>query len=516
MVDALLSSLGQVLQPSALGLMLAGIGIGFVVGILPGLGGSVTLALMLPFTFNMAPVEAFAFLLGMWVVTATTGDITSVLFGVPGEATSAAAVLDGHPMTRRGEAGRALGAVLFSSALGALFGAFVLALSVPVIRPLVLAIGSPEFLMLTVLGLTFVVSLSGRNVVKGFVMASLGILVALVGIDPQVGVPRYTFGQLYLWDGIDIVPLVVGLFGGAELLQLMLSKSAIASDTGRPGEYVGIGDGIRDTLRHKWLVLRTSAIGAAVGMIPGMGGSVAQFIAYGHAQQTSKEPEMFGKGSIEGVLAAGATNNAKDGGSLIPTIAFGIPGSVGTAVLLGAFLITGLNPGPEMLTTNLDVTFSMVWIMVLANLVAVGLSILLIRPLTRITFVPGYWLVPFLLVLLTLGAYSTSNSYADVVVMLGGAVIGVAAIHWEWPRVPFLLAVVLGGLVERYLFLSYSLHVWSWLTRPSVLVLGAFALLVAVGSPLQARRRARRAALVPEGGSETTTDRPRAEEGTSP
>lgn len=491
--DALVSSLGQVLQVETLALMLAGIAIGFVVGILPGLGGSVTLALMLPFTFNMEPVQAFAFLLGMWTVTATTGDITSVLFGVPGEATAAAAVLDGYPMTRRGEPGRALGAVLFSSALGAIFGALVLAASIPIIRPLVLSIGSPEFLMLTVLGLTFVVSLSGRNVVKGFIMALLGLLVALVGIDPQAGIPRYTFGQLYLWDGIDIVPLVVGLFGGAELLQLMLSKSSIASQKAyRPGEFVGIMDGIRDTLRHWWLVIRCSAIGAGVGMIPGMGGSVAQFIAYGHAQQTSKKPELFGKGSIEGVLAAGANNNAKDGGALIPTIAFGIPGSVGTAVLLGAFLITGLQPGPEMLTTNLDVTFSMVWVTVLSNLVAVGLSLLLIRPLIKLTFISGHWLVPFLLVLLTLGAYTASNSYADVVVMLVAAFVGVAAIHWEWPRVPFLLAVVLGGLAERYLFLSYSLHQWAWLTEPAVLVLGGFALFVAVGSPVRMRRRARR------------------------
>jgi TctA family transporter len=352
-------------------LMLVGIAIGFVVGILPGLGGAVTLALMLPFTYGMEPVQAFAFLLGMWMVTATTGDITSVLFGVPGEATTAATVLDGYPMTKRGEAGRALGAALSSSAVGAVIGALVLALSVPVIRPLVLAFGTPEFFMLTLVGLTFVVALSGRNVLKGFLMAAFGLLIALVGIDPQEGVPRYTFGQLYLWDGIDIVALVVGLFGGAEVLQLMLSKQSIAhTEDAARNPYAGIMHGIRDTFTHWWLVTRSSVIGIVIGIIPGMGGSVAQFIAYGHAQHSSKHPEEFGKGSIEGVLAAGANNNAKDAGALIPTIAFG------AAVLLGAFLVTGLNPGPEMLTTHVNVTFSMVWITVLSNLVAVALILL--------------------------------------------------------------------------------------------------------------------------------------------
>ncbi|MPZ63879.1 MAG: hypothetical protein GEU93_22000 [Propionibacteriales bacterium] len=493
----LFESLGQVLEPETLLLMLAGIAIGFVVGVLPGLGGSVTLALMLPFVFGMEPVQAFAFLLGMWVVTATTGDITSVLFGVPGEATSAATVLDGYPMTKRGEAGRALGAVLLSSTQGAILGAIFLALSVPILRPLVLAFGPPEFFMLTLLGLTFVVSLSGRNVLKGFIMAALGMLVALVGIDPQAGVPRYTFDQLYLWDGIDIVPLVVGLFAGAEVLQLMLSKSSIANRE-TSSELSGIGQGIRDTFRHWSVVVRSSAIGIGIGIIPGMGGSVSQFIAYGHAQQTSKHPEEFGKGSIEGVLAAGANNNAKDAGALVPTIAFGIPGSVGAAVLLGAFLITGLNPGPEMLTENLDVTFSMVWIMVLANIVAVAVSFLLLRQLIKLTFIPGTWLVPFLLILLGIGAYTANNNFNDIFVMLGAAVLGIVAIQWDWPRVPFLLAVVLGGLAERYLFLSHELHGWSWLSEPSVLGIGAAMVFVALWPYVRAILRWRSAAAPAE------------------
>jgi putative tricarboxylic transport membrane protein len=493
MLTDALNGLTQVFQPVPLMLMLLGVAIGFVVGILPGLGGAVTLALMLPFTFDMQPVEAFAFLLGMWVVTSTAGDITSVLFGVPGEATSAATVLDGHPMTKRGEGGRALGAVLFSSALGAVFGALVLALSIPVIRPVVLAFAPPEFFALTMLGLTFVVALSGRHLLKGFIMAGLGLMVALVGLDAQEGVPRYTFDQLYLWDGIGIVPLVVGLFGGAEVLQLMLSKRSIARNdsSGSPGASLsGVGQGIRDVLRYWGLVIRSSSIGTGVGIVPGLGGSVAQFMAYGAAQQSSKTPEMFGKGAVEGVIASGAVNNAKDSGSLIPTIGFGIPGGAGSAVLLSAFLIVGLNPGEEMLTTSLDVTFSMIWVTVIANFVAVAAAFLFLKPLTRLTFISGPLLVPFLLLLLVLGAYTASNSFADVYVMIAAAAVGVTCIRYDWPRVPFLLAVVLGSLAERYLFLSYSLFEWTWLTRPIVLAIGA-VMALAILTPAIRRLRAR-------------------------
>jgi putative tricarboxylic transport membrane protein len=497
MGEALVESLTQVFQFQTLLLMLVGVALGFAVGILPGLGGAVTLALMLPFTVGLEPVQAFAFLLGMLAVTSTAGDITSVLFGVPGEATSAATVLDGHPMTKRGQAGRALGAVLSASALGAAFGAIVLVAVIPVVRPLVLSFGPAEFFALTVLGLTFVVALSGRQMLKGLLMAVLGVMVAMVGIDAQEGVPRYAFGELYLWAGIPLVPVVVGLFGGTELLQLMLSRTSISRAGGAAGaagdgspmhDINGIGQGVRDTFARWWLVIRSSAIGVGVGMVPGVGGSVAQFLAYGHAQQTSKHPEEFGHGSIEGVIAAGAVNNAKDSGSLIPTVAFGIPGGAATAVLLSAFLVVGLDPGPEMLTSDLDVTLSMAWVTILANIVAVAVGFLLVRQLTRLTTVPGTYIVPALLMLLTIGAYTASNNFADVLVMLAAAVFGVLCVRWDWPRVPFLLAVVLGSISERYLFLSYSLYGLEWLTRPFVLIVAAI-LLLTLTRPLWRRRR---------------------------
>jgi len=302
-----------------------------------------------------------------------------------------------------------------------------------------------------------------------------------------LGVPRFTFGQLYLWDGIGLIPLVVGLFGGAEVLQLMLSKQSISANSSL-GKMAGIFQGVKDVFRHWFLVVRTSSIGILVGMMPGLGGSVSQWLAYGHAQQSSKHPDQFGKGAIEGVIAAGATNNAKDAGSLIPTIAFGIPGSAGTAVLLGGFLVLGLNPGAEMLTTNLNVTFSMVWIAIIANLVGVMFAFIFIRPLVQITKIPGQILVPALILLLFVGAYTATNNFADVLVMLAATVIGVVCIRWDWPRVPFLLAVILGGLAENYLNLSNAIFGPEWLTRPVVMILGVICLASVVWALLPKNR----------------------------
>ncbi|HEY6630349.1 MAG TPA: tripartite tricarboxylate transporter permease [Rhizobiaceae bacterium] len=468
MLDAALSGLMMVLSLDSIMMMLVGIMIGFAVGILPGIGGPTAMALMLPFTFGMDPVLIFSFLLGMKVVCSTTGDLTSVLFGIPGEATSAAVVLDGHPMARKGQAGRALGIVLSSSLVGALIGACVLALSIPIIRPVVMMFGPPEFFMLAMVGLVFIASLSGGQMMKGLIMGCLGLLISLVGIDPHAGVPRYTFGQLDLWEGIGLVPVVIGLFGGPEIFQLMMTKNSIAKKS-TTQDLSGVFDGFRDTFRYWKTTFMAGAIGAGVGVVPGVGGSVAQFLSYGYARQRSKNPELFGKGSPEGLIAAAGNNNAKDGGSLVPTIAIGLPGSVTGAILLNAFLIAGLNPGPEMLTTRLDVTFSLFWIDIIANVLVVLIALPLLKPLSKLTFTDGPILVPFLLILVVLGSYSENNSLFSVWIMLAAAAFGIVCIRWNWPRVPLLLGLVLGDHAERYLFLSHSLHGWSWLQRPIVI-----------------------------------------------
>jgi TctA family transporter len=479
MLQAFIDGFLMVLSWNSISLMLVGIAVGFAVGILPGLGGPVTLALMLPFVFTMEGIEAFAFLLGMSAVTATTGDITSILFGVPGEAITASTIVDGHPMAKKGEAGRALGAALMSSLIGALFGAFCLALAIPIVRPLVLSVTSPEFFMLTLLGVTFLATLSGDAVVKGLAAAAIGLQLATVGLDPISGIERFTFGTLYLWDGVRLVPATLGLFAIPELIDLGVKGTSIAET--KIGKLGGVLQGVKDTFRHWKLVLRCSAIGAYIGVIPGMGGAVSQWVAYAHAVQTSPKKERFGKGAVEGVLGPGAANNSTLGGALVPTLAFGVPGSVSTAILLGAFIIQGLVPGPPMLQPesqggSLPLTFSFVWILVLSNLFTVCICFVFLNQLAKITQVRGSLVIPFILLLIYLGGFAENNAFQDLLVVLFFGALGWVMVEIDWPRPPLLLGLVLGPLAENNLFLATDNYGSAWLWFPSVLFLFAVIL----------------------------------------
>jgi putative tricarboxylic transport membrane protein len=483
MVDILhacLHGLIELFTWKAFVLQLVGIAIGFMVGILPGIGGPVTLALMLPFIFTMSPVEAFSFLLGMTAVTATTGDITSILFGVPGEAITASILVDGHPMAKKGEAGRALGAALMSSLVGAIFGAFCLAISIPIVRPLVLSVGSPQYFMFAMLGIAFLASLTGGSVTKGLVAACLGLLFAVVGQDPISGTDRYTFGTLYLWDGIKLVPATLGLFAIPEIIDMAVAGTSIAkSDVGKIG---GVLQGVKDTFRHWALVMRCSALGTYIGIIPGMGGAISQWVSYAHAVQSSPDKDRFGKGAVEGVLAPGAANHSTLGGALVPTVAFGIPGSVSTAILLGAFLIQGLVPGPPMLTPearggHLSLTFSFVWIIVVSNIIITAVCFLFLGKIAKITQVRASLVIPFILLLSYIGAFAEDNAFGDVIVMLVFGVLGWIMVRADWPRPPMLLGLVLGQLAESNLFLSIGSYGMDWLRFPSVIALFVLAVL---------------------------------------
>jgi putative tricarboxylic transport membrane protein len=462
--------------------MLVGIFIGFWVGILPGLGGAATLALMLPFIYNMDPTSAFAFLLGSSAVTATTGDITSVLFGVPGEGISAATIVDGHPMAKNGEAGRALGAALMSSLVGAIFGAFALALALPVVGPLVLSIGSPEFFMLAILGITFLAALSGGNIVKGFVAGGFGLTLSMVGLDPVRGAPRFilepVLGEdlsLFLWDGVALVSVAVGIFAIPEIIDIAVQGTGIARE--KVGKLGGVMEGVKDTFRHWWLVIRCSALGAYVGFLPGIGGGTAQWIAYAHAVQSSPDKDRFGKGAVEGVLGPGAANNSTRGGDLVTTVAFGIPSSISTAILLGAFLIQGIVPGPDLLdpAKHLALTSSFVWIIIVANIITVAVCFLFLNQLAKITFVRGSLLIPFLLLLICIGAFTVKNSFGDIIVMLIFGGLGWLMVQFDWPRPPLLLGLVLGSIAERNLWIATRGYGTEWITHPGVLIIAVIA-----------------------------------------
>jgi putative tricarboxylic transport membrane protein len=479
MFSALSSGLFQVFNWSTFSLMMIGIAIGFFVGILPGLGGPTAMALMLPFVFKMNAVEAFAFLLGMTAVTATTGDITSVLFGVPGEPTTASTIVDGHSMARNGEAGRALGAVLMSSLVGAIFAAVALAVAIPIIRPIVLSFGSPEFFMLALLGISFVASLSGEDQLKGIIAGGIGLMLATIGLDPISGIQRYTFGQLFLWDGIGLVPITIGFYAIPETIELAVLGTSIAKQ--KVGKLGGVLEGVKDTFRHFWLVIRCSALGCFIAIIPGMGAATTQWLAYAHAVQSSPNKERFGKGDVRGVLGPGAANNSTLGGSLITTIAFGVPASVVMAILLGAFIIQGIVPGPDMLIPppkgKLDLTFSFVWVIILSNIITVAICFLFLQPLAKVTQVRGAIIIPLILVLIYLGAYAEKNAFPDMVVVLLFGGLGWIMEKMEWPRPPVLLGLVLGPLAENRLFLSTDNYGLSWTTRPGVMIIFAITLL---------------------------------------
>jgi len=395
-------------------------------------------------------------------------------------------------MAKKGEAGRALGAALMSSLVGAVFGAFALALAIPVVRPLVLAFGSPEYFMLAVLGITFVASLAGDSLLKGLVAAGLGLMLATIGLDQISGTQRYTFGQLFLWDGIGLVPITIGFFAIPEIIDLAVQRTAIARE--KIAKLGGVMEGVKDTFRHRWLVLRCSAIGAYVGIIPGMGGSVTQWLAYAHAVQSSPGRERFGKGAVEGVLGPGAANNSTLGGHLIPTIAFGVPSGVTMAILLGAFIIHGLVPGPDMLTPesrggHLALTFSFVWTIVIANIVTVAVCFLFLKQLAKVTLIRGSLLIPPVLLLIYLGAFAEKNAFEDLYLVLFFGVLGWVMEKLHWPRAPLILGLVLGPLAENRLFLATDNYGAEWLLRPWVMVLIALTLAGALYPLWRARSR---------------------------
>lgn len=469
--------------------LMAGVLSGLIIGVLPGLGGVVGLALLLPFTYALDPYMAFALMVGMLAVTTTSDTIPAVFFAVPGAVGSTATILDGHPMARRGEAGRAFGAAYMSSLMGGVIGAAVLALSIPILRPILLAFGAPEFFMLGVLGLIMVATLTGGVPTKGLLSAGFGLALGLVGMDRFNGIPRFAMDQLYLWDGVSVVIVGLGLFAIPEIIDMGIKGSSISSGDVSGGRR-GVGQGIRDVFRNWFLMLRCSLIGTLMGILPGMGVALINWLAYGHAMQTERGArETFGKGDVRGVIAPESSNNAKEGGALIPTLAFGIPGSPVMALLLGGFVIQGLVPGPAMLDQHLDITYMMVWSLVIANVLATGLCLLFGNTLARLATVRIHLLAPLVIVIVFLGAYQATQGPADLVLLLAISALGWTMKRLSWPRPPLLLGLVLAPVLENNFIISIQAYGWAWLARPVVLVLVALALATLAGQYWLAARR---------------------------
>ena len=474
---ALLTVVGS---PTIMLLIVIAVPIGMFFGAVPGLGGKLGIVLLIPFAFGMDPLPGAAFLLAMHAVVHTGGSIPSILFGVPGTGPDAATVVDGFPMAKRGEAGRALGASLGASGFGGVVGGLFLAAMLPVLKPVVLAFSPAEFFLLAILGITFIATLSGDSLLKGLLVGMFGLMLAFVSLDPFTGSQRFTFGQLFLWDGIDVIAAVLAIFAIPEMIALGVKGGAIAgAGADAPAARYNLSeviDGMVDVFRHLGLSIRTSIIGAVIGLIPGLGGDAASWLCYGHAVQSSKTPERFGHGAVEGVIAPETANNSKEGGALLPTLFFGVPGSSGMAILLGALVMLGIRPGPMIALTGMDLVWSLIWVLMIANLLAVVMFLLCAPFFGALTFVRGGLLIPFVIALAFLGAYLSAAAWQNMVVLFALGVFGYFLKKYRWPRPPFVIGLVLGPIAEDSL--NKALAIWgpTFFLRPLSLVFIALIL----------------------------------------
>ena len=468
MTEALLAAIANLATADHLLHLALGVMLGLAVGAFPGLGGIAGLAILMPFLYGMDTVSALAMLVGMVAVIPTSDTFTSVLMGIPGSSASQATVLDGFPLSQQGHAARALSAAFTASLMGGIVGAVILTLFVQVARPLILTFGSAELFMLALLGLSMVGVLSGASLIKGLAACGLGLIVGSIGDAPATGEFRMTLGIDYLYDGLPLVIMGIGLFAFPEITELLRRNRAIASARMVAGDWL---EGIRDVFRHWFLCLRCAGLGTLIGAIPGLGGTVVDWIAYGHVVQTAKDKSRFGKGDIRGVLAPESANNAKEGGGLVPTLLFGIPGSGAMAVFLGGMVLLGIEAGPAMVSSDLDLTYTIIWSLALANVLGAGSCMLLARPIARLTTIPFNLLAPFMIVVVSFAAYQATRQFMDLVALLAVGVLGVLLRRFGWSRPAFLIGFVLAPQAEGYLNLAVQFYGWEMLARPGVVVI---------------------------------------------
>lgn len=466
MVDIFLSALTQLLEPYHLLFLFAGVMLGMVVGILPGLGGIAGLSVLLPFVFGMDANNALAMMIGLIAPLSTSDTFPSVLMGIPGTSASQATVVDGFPMAKRGEGARALGAAFTASMFGGLFGAAVLTVSVFAARPIILAMGFGEQLLLVILALSMIGMLTGTSALKGLATCCFGLLLGSMGTAPATGEFRLGFDSIYLSDGIPIVVVGLAMFALPEIIDL-LRRSTRISETATLGH--GWIKGFQDVLTHWWIVLRCSVIGCIVGALPGLGGSVVDWIAYGHVIQTTKNRERYGTGDVRGVLAPESANNAKEGGALIPTLLFGIPGSGSMAILLGGFILIGIEPGVTMLTQHLDLTFTMIWSLALGNVLATVLCLLLANHIAKLTTIKYAYLAPFMLVLIFFAAFQATREWADLFALFIMGVLGVFMKRFGWSRPALLIGYFLAPRLEPTIYQAYQVYGMTFFERPIVI-----------------------------------------------
>jgi putative tricarboxylic transport membrane protein len=438
---------------------IAGTLLAMVVAFLPGLSGATLMALAIPFTLSWEPVPVMLTFGGLVGGATFMGSMTAILFNVPGSGPSAATLLDGYPMAQQGRARTAIGCAALSSALGSSIGIFILILLVPLMREAIVWFGPAEMLILTLWGLSTIASIAKGRMVRALIAAGVGLLLAFVGQDARTGEARFTAGLPALQDGLGFIPVVLGLFSVAEMLHLGVSRRAtIAGRAGRGALTGSVREGARAVFQHLGLLLRSSTIGTVVGIIPGVGGTMASFMAYGHAVNSARGGGTFGNGDIRGVIAPEAAHDAKDGGALVPVLAFGIPGNESTAVLMAALLLHGLAPGRELLTSGLTLVFVLIWSLFLSNWITSIVGVLCARPLSYLTILRVQVLTPIILTLVVVGAFIADGRLVDVFVALGFGALGYYMKKHDWPRMPLIVALLLGRAFEVNLHVTQRLY----------------------------------------------------------
>ena len=462
----------------------AGTIVGMIVGIIPGLGGASTIALLLPFTFPMSPALAMTFLLPIAGSSTFAGSLSAILLNMPGESVNAATTLDGFPLAQQGRAGEAIGASATASALGALFGLVILVIALPLLRPFILLFGPAEFFALAVMGLVLIATVSAGATINGLIAGAIGMFIGMIGYNVVVGGSRFTFDIPELWEGFKLIPTLIGVFAVAETIRLLVRRTSVA------GTHIvakgGTVKGIMSIFNNLGVFVRSSAIGTFIGVIPGVGGAVACWVGYAQAAKSAKPPRMFGKGDIRGVIGPEAANDAKDGGALIPTLILGIPGSATMAVLLGGFLVHGIIPGRGMMEENLHITWIIILALVYSNVMTSVIGVAFANQLVKVTYVPIELLAPFTIALAFTGAFIGQGSIIGLLIAAGMGVLGYIMVRCNLPRAPLVIGLMLAPIAERgfHQALQISRGTYSiFYQRPITLIFLLIALL-SVMSPV--------------------------------
>ena len=475
-------------------------------GLMPG-GGLPFLIVVLSFATELDPFIALPVVIGYMAANDLTEPIPSILLGIPGARSSQATILDGYPLARKGYAGYALGASYTSSLIGGIVGGVALFAVIPFARELLRLFGSPEFFLLSLLGIAAVGIVSAGAVVKGLLTAVLGLLIGLIGFTNIAQAERAAFGIDYLYDGIHIVPVVVGLFAIPEIADLVISNTPVAkerlSDMLKEGNK-DVYKGMREALRHKWLIARSSLIGVFIGAMPGLGPTPAHWLAYAQARQTEPGAKStFGTGDIRGVIAPEASNNSTDGGVLMPTLLFAIPGSAPMAIVLGFLFIVGIQPGPQMVDPDkhLNLTLSFVYVIVLANILVVPIVLRFSAVLTKVAAVPPLVLAPLVIGIVMLSAFQANLDVADLAVVLAFSALGMFMKAYAWPRPPILIAIVLAQPLEKFMSISIQARGISMVWQPAfvgILIVVGLAVYFSLRVQRGAQRLQEQAEMEPE------------------